>query len=225
MTSHYTREHIQSLLTSFMAGTTTLEEEDVLSRYFHQANVPEEWRDYQLLFKEMEALPPACSPASGVKARRLPLRRRLRWAAAAAVALGVAGTATQWLPMSLPQEGQTAETALSPADTAAVALPASAARESPPDSTVLQQRQPTPSTPDRHSLRRKSEPTIHDYDRAYVRLARMQQEHRQVELQIEQARLDILQARLTAAGYVGVQTEDGSIIYVEEPQTYFTYEE
>ena len=49
---HYTKEYISRLLDRFMAGESTLEEEDLLSEYFRRGDVPEEWRDYQTLFAE-----------------------------------------------------------------------------------------------------------------------------------------------------------------------------
>ena len=54
----YTKEYIQLLLTEFMDGTTTLEEEDILNQYFTQGNVPAEWEEYRLLFAEMEGMKP-----------------------------------------------------------------------------------------------------------------------------------------------------------------------
>lgn len=50
----YTKEYIQQLLDRFMNGETTMEEEDVLSEYFRQADVPAEWRDYQAMFAEWQ---------------------------------------------------------------------------------------------------------------------------------------------------------------------------
>ena len=72
---------------------------------------------------------------------------------------------------------------------------------------------------------RKPEPTITDYDKGYVLMARMQQEQQQVEQQIAQTRQEIIRAQLTAAGYVAIQQEDGTIIYIDEPKEYFAYEE
>ena len=39
----YNREYINELLSKFMAGTSTLEEEDILSQYFTQSHIPAEW--------------------------------------------------------------------------------------------------------------------------------------------------------------------------------------
>ena len=53
----YTKEYINELLERFMDGETTVQEEDVLSEYFHTVkNVPEEWKDYQTMFDEYRLL-------------------------------------------------------------------------------------------------------------------------------------------------------------------------
>ena len=103
----YTKEYIQSLLTKFMDGTTTLEEEDVLNQYFTQGNVPEEWKEYRLLFAEIEGMRPK-------KAKR----RWLGWSAAAAVV----GTAVLSVAM-LWQPAQQNPTLTAKADTTTVLRP------------------------------------------------------------------------------------------------------
>ena len=73
----YTKEYLHRLLTKFMDGTTTLEEEDILNQYFTQGNVPAEWEEYRLLFAELEGMKPQ--------------RHRKRWIGWSAAA--VVGTA------------------------------------------------------------------------------------------------------------------------------------
>ena len=58
----YTKAYIEGLLDKFMAGTSTLEEEDILSQYFAQDDIPAEWEQYRLLFAELEAMKPAEKP-------------------------------------------------------------------------------------------------------------------------------------------------------------------
>ena len=78
----YTKEHIGRLLDKFMEGTSTLEEEDILSQYFAQGQIPAEWEEYRLLFAEFEAM----KSQSSAK----PRRRWIGWGvAAAAVVAGV----------------------------------------------------------------------------------------------------------------------------------------
>ena len=53
----YTKEHIEQLLARFMDGTSTLEEEDVLSHYFLlEKNIPDEWLPYRDMFRELEKM-------------------------------------------------------------------------------------------------------------------------------------------------------------------------
>ncbi|MBQ9677415.1 MAG: hypothetical protein IJV44_04690 [Prevotella sp.] len=202
----YTKEYIQSLLTKFMDGTTTLEEEDVLNQYFTQGNVPEEWKEYRLLFAEIEGMRPK-------KAKR----RWLGWSAAAAVV----GTAVLSVAM-LWQPAQQNPTLTAKADTTTVLRPEAPNEQPLPDTTALQRQQPV--KPRRPRIR-KPEPTIHDYDKAYTLMAEVEQEQQAVKQQIEQARQEITRVQLTAAGFVPVMLEDGTIIYVDEPEEYFAYEE
>lgn len=204
----YTKEYIRSLLTKFMGGTTTLEEEGILSQYFTQGNVPEEWEEYRLLFAEIEDMKPMM-PQKGK-------RRWLGWSTAAAV-VGVLFAAT-WSQHTettgTPQQPLTAH-----ADT--IVLRPEAPNEQPiPDTTALRKQQPV-----KRKRIRKPEPTIHDYDKAYTLMAEVEQEKQAVKQQIEQARQEIAHAQLTAAGFVPVMLEDGTMIYVDEPKEFFVYEE
>ena len=72
---------------------------------------------------------------------------------------------------------------------------------------------------------RKPQPTMTDYDKAYALMAEAAKEQQQAEQEMEQAQQKILHVRLTAAGYVAIQQEDGTIIYTNEPKNYFAYEE
>jgi hypothetical protein len=45
-----TDKNIASLLEKFMAGTTTVEEEDRLAEFFRNGEVPDEWADYKEMF-------------------------------------------------------------------------------------------------------------------------------------------------------------------------------
>lgn len=204
---HYTHTYIEALLQKFMDGTTTLDEEKTLTRYFLQADVPAEWEDYRQLFCELEAM------KSQPKAKR----RWVRWSAAAAVVAAVA------LFAAMPPTEPVALTAQ--ADTTTVLHPEAPNEELVPDTTVLRKQQNVPEQPKRRRRLRKPEPTMTDIDKAYALLAQVQEEHRQAELEIEQAQQEILHAQLTAAGYTPIALEDGTIIYVNEPKEYFAYEE
>ena len=233
---HYTREYIGSLLAKFMDGTTTLAEEDTLSRYFQQEDVPSEWHDYQQLFFEIEKMrneenEKAAQPMAQEGTARRASLRRLRWAVAAAVAGVVAGAAILWQPLSQddpqgmqqPLAAQTATT--QDADTLPVLRPEPPNQEALPDTAALLRQYRQPQQPTHRRRLRKPEPTMLDYDKAAVLLARMEQERDEAEEQIEQARQEILHARLVAAGYVAIQEEDGTIIYTNDIKEYFAYEE
>lgn len=201
----YTKEYIHSLLTKFMDGTTTLEEEDILSQYFTQGDVPADWEEYRLLFAELEGMKPQ-------KHRK----RWMGWSAAAVVATAVLSVAMLWQP------SQQSPTLTAKADTTTVLRPEAPNEQPLPDTTAL--RKPQPVKQQRPRLR-KAEPTIHDYDKAYTLMAEVEQEQQAVRQQIEQARQEVAHVQLTAAGFVPVMQEDGTVIYVEEPKEYFAYEE
>lgn len=202
----YTKEYIQLLLTEFMDGTTTLEEEDILNQYFTQGNVPAEWEEYRLLFAEMEGMKPQ--------------KNRKRWIgwsiAAAVVGMAILSVTMLWQPSPLP----TPLTAK--ADSTTVLRPEAPNEQPLPDTTALRKQQPVKQ---KRPRLRKAEPTIHDYDKAYTLMAEMEQEQQAVRQQIEQARQEVAHVQLTAAGFVPVMQEDGTVIYVEEPKEYFAYEE
>ena len=201
----YTKEYIHSLLTKFMDGTTTLEEEDILSQYFTQGDVPADWEEYRLLFAELEGMKPQ-------KHRK----RWMGWSAAAVVATAVLSVAMLWQP------SQQSPTLTAKADTTTVLRPEAPNEQPLPDTTAL--RKPQPVKQQRPRLR-KAEPTIHDYDKAYTLMAEVEQEQQAVRQQIEQARQEVAHVQLTAAGFVPVMQEDGTVIYVEEPKEYFAHEE
>jgi hypothetical protein len=52
----YTKEYIGKLLDKYMDGTSTLDEEAILSEYFRGKDIPQEWEDYRQLFQEIEEM-------------------------------------------------------------------------------------------------------------------------------------------------------------------------
>ena len=205
----YTKEVIEKLLQKYMDGTSTLDEEAILAQYFHGKNIPEEWLCYKQMFQEIEAM------ATQPKARN-------RWAiwsiAAAAVVAGVLYLAvsprqTGFVPTEplTAQADTTSQQTIAPADTV-TAQPAQTAEP----------QQPVKAK--KRSLR-KSEPTIHDYDKAYVLMAEAIQRQMDVERQIAQAQQEVIEAQLAAYGYIPVMQEDGTIIYINEQKELIAYEE
>ena len=205
----YTKEYIGQLLERYMEGMTTLEEEDVLHQYFTRSDVPAEWEDYRMLFAEIDSMRPTEKPSHRWWSWRI---------AAAVVAVLVVFAVTQMLPENRPEPVVTAQVE----EKDSVTIPK--AVEARPDSTPMSKpQQQAPSSTKRRL--RKPQPTMTDYDKAYTLMAEAAKEQQQAEQVMDQAQQEILHTQLTAAGYVAIQQEDGTIIYTNEPKEYFAYEE
>ena len=204
----YTKAFIQSLLDKYMEGTTTLEEEDILRQYFTRGDVPAEWEDYRMLFAEIDIMRPTGKHD----------RRWWPWSiAAAVVAALVVFTITQRSQENQSKSDVTAQVE----EKDSVTIPK--AVETRPDSTLPKHQQQAPTSTKRRL--RKPQPTMTDYDKAYTLMAEAAKEQQQAEQEMDQAQQEILHTQLTAAGYVAIQQEDGTIIYTNEPKEYFAYEE
>ena len=202
----YTKEHIGRLLDKFMEGTSTLEEEDILSQYFAQGQIPAEWEEYRLLFAEFEAM----KSQSSAK----PRRRWIGWGvAAAAVVAGV-------LYLTMPSR----QTDRNPDVPLMVQADSTTTQQAKPDTTSLQKEEEQPEQTKKRRLR-KPKPTMTDYDKAYALMAEAEREKRNVELELEQAQQEVLEAQLAAYGYIPVMQEDGTIIYINEQNELIAYEE
>ena len=206
----YNREYINELLSKFMAGTSTLEEEDILSQYFTQSHIPAEWEQYRLLFAELEAMKPAEKPK----------RLWLRWSVAAAVV--VIALLAIWGSLDSPAEKQlVAENETTKVDSV---MPVVTQEEIETDTTHQQQGKDVRERPKKRSLR-KSQPTINDHAKAYALMAKIEQERLEAEQQLEQCQQEVMDAQLAAHGFVPVKQEDGTIIYINEQTNYIAYEE
>ena len=206
----YTKAYINELLNKFMAGSSTLEEEDILSQYFAQSHIPTEWEQYRLLFAELEAMKPAEQPK----------HRWLRWSVAAAVTLIT--LLTIWGSLSHSQNEQImADNEVAQADSI---IPVVTHEEVQTDTTHQQKGKDVHEKPKKQSLR-KSQPTITDHDKAYALMAKMEQERLDAEQQLEQCQQEILDAQLAAYGFIPVKQEDGTIVYINEQTNYIAYEE
>ena len=207
---HYTKAYIQALLDKYMDGTTTLEEEDILASYFRGKDVPQEWEDYRQMFQEIEAMKPQ------PKIHRRWIGRSV---AAAAVVAGVL-----YLAIPSQQAGQPQTTPLvAQADTTKTLQSEEPVIQS-PDTTSLRKVEVQPVQSKKRRMR-KTEPTIHDYDKAYALMAQAEQERMEVERQIDQAQQEIIEAQLAAYGFIPVMQEDGTIIYINELTEFIAYEE
>ena len=228
----YTKEYIGHLLERYMEGISTLEEEDILCQYFTRSDVPAEWEDYRQLFAEIDSMRPT------EKSKR----HWWTWSiAAAVVAVLVVFATTQELKENRPKS-----------DVIAQVEEKEKPQQTHPQQTHSQQThpqqthpQPLPVREGRNYLGGRTEgtgvssplphreglgvglpkPTMTDYDKAYALMAEAAKEQQQAEQEMGQAQQEILHAQLTAAGYVAIQQEDGTIIYTNEPKNYFAYEE
>ena len=206
----YNREYINELLSKFMAGTSTLEEEDILSQYFTQSHIPAEWEQYRLLFAELEAMKPAEKPK----------RLWLRWSVAAAVV--VIALLAIWGSLDSPAEKSlVAENETTKVDSV---MPVVTQEEMKTDTIRQQQGRNERERPKKRSLR-KSQPTINDHAKAYALMAKMEQECLEAEQQLEQCQQEVMDAQLAAHGFVPVKQEDGTIVYINEQTNYIAYEE
>jgi len=205
----YTKAYIKDLLDKYMDGTSTLEEEDILADYFRGKDIPQEWEDYRLLFQEIEAMKP--QPKTS--------KRWIGWSVAAAIVAGI-------LYVAVPRQQtihQQADPLMAQSDTI-VQSSEQAPIELAPDTMPKQKEQVLPIQTKKRSIR-KLKPTMHDYDKAYALMAQAEQEQRDVELQLEQTRQEIIEAHLAAYGFIPVKQEDGTIVYINEQTNDIAYEE
>ena len=201
----YTKAYIEGLLDKFMAGTSTLEEEDILNQYFAQDTIPSEWEQYRLLFAELEAMKPA------EKSKR----RWIGWSvAAAAVVAGVL-----YFTINSYHGGRDVDQPLLVQTDTTTTTP-----QGEPDTTSLQKEEVLPVQTKKPRLR-KPEPTMTDYDKSYALMAEAEREKRNVELELERAQQEIIEAQLAAYGFIPMMQEDGTIIYINEQTNYIAYEE
>ena len=203
----YTKTYIKDLLDKYMDGTSTLEEEDILADYFRGKNIPQEWEDYRLLFQEIEAMKPQTKIS----------KRWIGWSVAAAIVAGI-------LYVAVPRQQtihQQADPFMAQSDTI-VQSSEQAPIELAPDTMPKQKEQVQPIQSKKRSIR-KLKPTMHDYDKAYALMAQTEQED--VELQLEQAQQEIIEAHLAAYGFIPVKQEDGTIVYINEQINDIAYEE
>ena len=216
----YTKEYIQELLTKYMDGTSTLDEEDILSSYFKGDNIPEEWLCYQQMFQEIEAMQPVAEPADIQPAAEQKPESRRRWMvwslAAAAVVAGVVYLAVPAHQSELmPAASLTAQSDTTTVQSATeMVMPQN---ETVHTDTVLAPKAAAQPAPAKKRSKRKIVPTIHDIDKAYALMA-------QVEAQA-QAEDEMIEAKMAAYGYIPVMQEDGTIVYINEQTNFIAYEE
>ena len=102
--------HIQKLLTQFLEGDTSLEQEDELAEFFRTHTVDEQWKPYQKMFAFFDS----GMTSSPALEKSKPKRSLIWYAAAAAVVALVLGLAVTLRPTpsndAMPQKPKIAET-------------------------------------------------------------------------------------------------------------------
>ena len=215
----YTKEYIGQLLERYMEGISTLEEEDILHQFFTRSDVPAEWEDYRLLFQEIEAMKPQPKTT----------RRWMGWSAAAAAI--VAGILYLAIPSPQPEHPQalTAQSDTTTARDQGDRSLDSVQNHGPvpliSSDTMPQRKEQTPPVQTKKRRIRKIQPTIHDYDKAYVLTAQAEQERIEAEQQIARCQQELIEAQMAAYGLIPVTQEDGTIIYMNEQIELTAYEE
>ena len=195
--TRYTKEYIAKLLDKYMDGTSTLEEEDILTAYFQGQDIPQEWADYQQLFQEIEAM----KPQSKVR------KRWIGWSVAASVAVLL--VTIMWQQTGQ-QTGQHHTEKTSAVLTAKADTVSCSQVEQKTDTATFQKVQPQPVKIKKRRLR-KPKPTMTDIDKTYALMAEAEQE--------------VIEAQLAAHGYIPIMQEDGTIIYIHEQTKLLSYEE
>ncbi len=92
------------------------------------------------------------------------------------------------------------------------------------DSVKTMRDEPRPMQSRKRRLR-KTEPTINDYAKTYTLMAEAAKGQQEAEEQITQCRQELTEARLLSLGYIPVEQEDGTILYINEQTKYLAYEE
>ena len=207
----YTKEYLGKLLDNYMDGTSTLDEEAILSEYFRGKDIPQEWEDYRQLFREIEDMRPAPQTTN----------RWMGWSVAvAAIVAGVLYLAISSKEIEQPVTKQLA----AKADTTAIQQTEQPHHEQMPDTASIQKVKEQPIHSKKRRLR-KLQPTMTDYDKTYTLMAEAEQGRREAELQIAKCQQEIIEAHLAAYGYIPVMQEDGTIIYINEQTESLAYEE
>ena len=206
--TRYTKASIKDLLDKYMDGTSTLEEEDILANYFRTQNVPQEWEDYRQLFQEIEAMKPQSKTS----------KRWIGWSVAAAIVAGI-------LYIAIPStHREDPKPLIAETDTTAIQQTEKASTEVTPDNKPQQTEQFQPVQTKKRRIR-KTEPTIHDIDKAYAVMAKAEQEQLEVEQMMAPCQHELIEAQVAAYGFIPVKQEDGTIIYINEQTNYIAYEE
>ena len=219
----YSKEHIDQLLTRFMEGTSTLEEEDLLARYFkEEKHLPEAWKAYREMFAMFDAERDKVSTSSMPKRKRqLPWY----WTVAAAITLLAVVGVRLWNHEEevAPLAEYTAEKVeIKQAKTKQVAPSSELELKENVELAVLPQTEASKTlsktkqkkvvpTQKRHMTKEEVEDAIRILAEENARL-KAQLDSAQRE--INEVRRQVMMAEMQACGYLPIYQEDGSVEFV-----------
>ena len=219
----YSKEHIEQLLTRFMEGTSTLEEEDLLARYFkEEKHLPEAWKAYREMFAMFDAERDKVSTSS------MPKRKRLLpwyWTVAAAITLLAVVGVRLWNHEEevAPLAEYTAEKVeIKQAKTEQVALSSQQEMKENVELAVLPQTETSKKLskpkPKKVAPVQKRQMTREEVEEAIRILAeenaRLKAQLDSAQREINEVRRQVMMAEMQACGYLPVYQEDGSVEFV-----------
>lgn len=211
----YTKEHIEQLLARFMDGTSTLEEEDVLSHYFLlEKNIPDEWLPYRDMFRELEKMKNDDSNEKAIShAQNYSISRYLKIATVALLLIGLGTLLFSILEKPKVAVSEQPKATLDTVIQQTVAKP-QLLTQTPPEPAKQKAKQKTV-----RQKGRKITKTVKDADV----IRQLESENAQLKAQLEAAQKEIEQIReqiiiteMQARGFQAVYQEDGSIQFVRQ---------
>lgn len=223
----YSKEHIEQLLTRFMEGTSTLEEEDLLARYFkEEKHLPEAWKPYREMFAMFDAERDKENVSS------MPKRKRLLpwyWTVAAAITLLAVVGVRLWNHEEevAPLAVYTAEKVeIKQAKTEQVALSSQLEMKENVELAVLPQTETSKKLskpkPKKVAPVQKRQMTREEVEKAIRILAeenaRLKAQLDSAQREINEVRRQVMMAEMQACGYLPVYQEDGSVEFVSASQ-------
>lgn len=219
----YSKEHIEQLLTRFMEGTSTLEEEDLLARYFkEEKHLPEAWKPYREMFAMFDAERDKENVSS------MPKRKRLLpwyWTVAATITMLALVGIRLWnhedeeVPLAV-QKTETVEKIQ--VETEPVVLPSQLELKEKVELAVLplaeQSQTLSKPKPQKVIPVQKRHMTKEEVEEAIRILAeenaRLKAQLDSAQREINEVRRQVMMAEMQACGYLPVYQEDGSVEFV-----------
>lgn len=219
----YSKEHIEQLLKRFMEGTSTLEEEDLLARYFkEEKHLPEAWEAYREMFAMFDAERAKENTALMPKWNR---RLSWYWAVAAAITLlalvgvGLWNHETEEAPLV----GQTTEKVeVEQVESEPIVHPVQLELNEKVELAVLPQTKPSKTLSKQKQkkvvLPQKRQMTKEEVEEAIRILAeenaRLKAQLDSAQREINEVRRQVMMAEMQACGYLPIYQEDGSVEFV-----------